>query len=79
MTATHLFCSLTAKLRTPLMKAQDRPDRALVRGQVGTILDVLAPGVFEVEFSDEDGRAYAQLTLKEDERLVLHYAPQEAA
>jgi hypothetical protein len=55
-------------------------DHGLVRGQVGTIVDVLAPGVFEVEFSDTQGRAYAQVPVREEHLMVLHYAPcQQAA
>jgi hypothetical protein len=42
-------------------------------------VETLAPGVFEVEFSDDQGRTYAQLALKEDQLLVLHYQPQQAA
>ncbi len=34
----------------------DLPGRGLCRGQVGTIVEALAPGVFEVEFSDNNGR-----------------------
>ena len=37
----------------------DLPDRNLARGQVGTVVEVLAPGVFEVEFSDDEGKTYA--------------------
>ena len=36
----------------------------LYRGQVGTIIEEYEPGVFEVEFSDNTGRAYAIETLK---------------
>jgi Domain of unknown function (DUF4926) len=53
---------------------EDLPGRALVRGQVGTIVEILAPGVFEVEFSDNDGRTYATLALRENQFLVLHHA-----
>jgi hypothetical protein len=35
--------------------------------------ETLAPGVFEVEFSDNDGRAYATVALKADQLLLLHY------
>ena len=34
----------------------DLPDHKLRRGQVGTVVETLAPDVFEVEFSDDDGR-----------------------
>jgi len=54
---------------------EDLPDRKLRRGQVGTIVEFLAPGVFEVEFTDHDGRAFASLALKEEQLLLLHYEP----
>jgi uncharacterized protein DUF4926 len=57
----------------------DLPARGLRRGQVGTVVEHLGPGVFEVEFSDDDGRAYAQLALRDDQLMVLHYRPQQAA
>jgi hypothetical protein len=57
----------------------DLPDNGLRRGQVGTIVETLSSGVFEVEFSDDQGRTYAQLALKESQLLVLHYQPQQAA
>lgn len=37
----------------------DVPDKGLRHGQVGTIVEALAPGVYEVEFSDDAGRTYA--------------------
>src|SRR3989304_727756 len=42
---------------------EDLPVQRLRRGQVGTIVEVLRPGVYEVEFSDNEGRRYAQLAL----------------
>jgi len=33
----------------------DLPERSLYRGQVGIVVEILAPGVFEVEFSDDEG------------------------
>ncbi len=51
----------------------DMPEAGLVCGQVGTIVEVLAPGVFEVEFSDDGGRAYASLALRSSDRLRLHH------
>ena len=57
---------------------KDIPSRGLVRGQVGTILETLKPGVFEVEFSSDDGRAYASLTLPADQLIVLHYQSKAA-
>jgi hypothetical protein len=57
----------------------DVPERGLRRGQVGTAVDALAPGVFEVEFCDNEGRTYATLALRADQLLVLRYRPVEAA
>lgn len=54
---------------------EDFPQKQLVRGQVGTVVEVLAPGVFEVEFSDGEGRSYAFAPLHADQLMVLHYEP----
>ena len=56
----------------------DRPEHGLVRGQVGTVVEILSAGAFEVEFSDNQGKTYAMLPLKEEELLVLHHAPVRA-
>lgn len=52
---------------------EDIPDRGLRRGQVGTIVEILGPDVFEVEFADNEGRTYATLSLNAKQLLVLHY------
>ena len=67
------------KLLDVVALTEDLPERKLRRGQVGTVVELLDPGVFEVEFTDNDGRAYASLALKENQLLVLYYQPQEAA
>jgi Domain of unknown function (DUF4926) len=54
---------------------QDLPQEGLRRGQVGTVVEYLAPEVFEVEFSDNDGRTYASLGLRADQLMVLWYQP----
>lgn len=54
---------------------EDISDRGLLRGQVGTVVESLDPGVFEVEFVDNDGKTYAMLPLKTSQLLVLHYQP----
>jgi Domain of unknown function (DUF4926) len=58
---------------------EDVPSRGLVRGQVGTVVEKLAPDVFEVEFSDNNGRAYATLAAAADKLLVLRHEAIEAA
>lgn len=58
---------------------KDLPKRGLRKGQVGTVVELLAPRVFEVEFSDDHGRTYASLALPVDQLMVLHYAPARTA
>ena len=53
----------------------DQPELGLDRGQVGTIVEEYESGVFEVEFSDPNGRAYALETLHAEQLLVLHHQP----
>ena len=53
----------------------DLPERGLYIGQVGTVVETLAPGVFEVEFSDDEGRTYASTSLEADQLLALRYEP----
>jgi hypothetical protein len=57
----------------------DVPQHGLVRGQVGTIVEVLRSDVFEVEFSDDEGQTYAQLALPAAALLPLHHRPIRAA
>jgi hypothetical protein len=51
----------------------DIPERSLRRGQVGTVVETLGPEVYEVEFSDDEGRTCASLALKPEQFIVLHY------
>lgn len=53
----------------------DRPQEGLVRGQVGTVVEIWAPGVYEVEFSDSDGATYALVALKAEDLMLLHHEP----
>jgi len=66
------------KLLDVVALLDDIPAKALRRGQVGTIVEVLAPGVFEVEFSDLEGRAYAAAALPATRLMVLHRQPTSA-
>jgi hypothetical protein len=58
---------------------EDLPNRGLCQGQVGTVVEFLAPDVVEVEFTDDDGRAYARLALRSTQIMVLHYQPNRVA
>ena len=51
------------------------PERGLVRGQVGTVVELLGPDVYEVEFVDDSGRTYASLALKAEQLMMLHHQP----
>jgi hypothetical protein len=67
------------KLLDVVALTEDLADRKLRRGQVGTVVENLAPGVFEVEFTDNDGRAFASPALKATQLMILYYQPVEAA
>lgn len=57
----------------------DLPGVGLARGQVGTVVELLGKYTVLVEFSGDDGRAYATVPCPIAELLVLHYAPAVAA
>jgi hypothetical protein len=52
---------------------EDLPREGLYRGQVGTVVETLAPGVYEVDFSDDEGQSYAMKALKAFQLMVLHH------
>jgi hypothetical protein len=56
----------------------DRATDGLARGQVGTVVESLGDDAVLVEFSDDEGRAYAVVPCALPELLVLHYVPQAA-
>ena len=60
------------KLLDVVALLEDLPQIGLYRGQVGTIVEEYEPGIFEIEFSDTTGRAYAIETLTENQ-MLLHY------
>ena len=52
----------------------DQPAEGLRRGQVGTIVEVWEPGVYEVEFADTNGVTYAMVAVRED-LMALYWHP----
>ncbi len=55
---------------------EDMPEQNLWRGQVGTVVEILAAGAaYEVEFCDRDGCPYASLGLRPKQLMVLHHEP----
>lgn len=64
----------TPRLLDAVALLLDVPSHGLLRGQVGTVVELL-DGAYEVEFSDDDGKTYAELALLPDQVLVLHHRP----
>ena len=58
---------------------EDVSEPGLRRGQVGTIVERLATGVYEVEFSDDEGQTYASLSMRADQLLQLQHEPSRQA
>ena len=60
------------KLLDTVALLEDLPERKLRRGEVGTVVELLAPDVYEVEFCDDEGQTYSELALRGDQLIVLH-------
>lgn len=56
---------------------RDLPERGLVRGQVGTVVEILAGSAVEVEFCDDEGHTYATAALQPEDLVRLHHGPLE--
>jgi Domain of unknown function (DUF4926) len=64
----------TVKLLDIVALTVDLPEYGLWRGQVGTVVEILADGAaFEVEFSDRNGRTYESIGLRPNQFMVLHF------
>jgi len=61
------------KLLDVVALTEDLSEHDLRRGQVGTIVEVLGPDAFMVEFVDNAGRTYATLSLRASQLMVLHH------
>ncbi len=61
------------KLLDVVALTEDLPQEGLYCWQVGTVVEILAPDVYEVEFSDDEGQTYATKALKVHQLMVLHY------
>jgi len=58
---------------------EDLPGERLVRGQFGTVVENWAPVIYEFEFCDENGRAYAMVALKVEQLIRLDHVPSHQA
>jgi Domain of unknown function (DUF4926) len=56
----------------------DIPEKGLTRGQVGTVVESLDGVASLIEFSDDEGKAYAIVACPHSELLILHYEPEAA-
>jgi hypothetical protein len=66
----------TPKLLDVVALTVDLPEYNLLRGQVGTVVELLANGAaFEVEFSDSKGQTYESIGLRPEQIMVLHFEP----
>ena len=66
----------TPRLLDVVALLAELPSHGLRRGQVGTVVETLG-GACQVEFSDNEGRAYARATLVPEQLLVRHHRPTE--
>ena len=60
------------KLLDTVALVQDIPSRKLKRGEVGTVVEILAPDVYAVEFCDDEGQTYCELALRDTQIIPLH-------
>lgn len=67
------------KLLDVVALTDNMPQQRLQRGQVGTIVEILAPHVYEVDFADLEGRTYATLAIPEKKLMLLHHHPADRA
>ena len=62
----------TIKLLDTVALREDLPARKLRAGEVGTVVEILADGVYEVEFCDASGQTYAEFALPQRRLIPLH-------
>jgi hypothetical protein len=65
------------KLLSTVAVLEDLPQGGLVRGQIGTVVETLLPGVYEVEFSDQSRRTCASVALRPSRLFELHREPSQ--
>ncbi len=65
--------TVPVKLHDVVAQLEDQPNENLVAGQVGTVVEVHAPGVVEVEFLDAEGRTVALAEFRREQLLVLKH------
>ena len=69
----------TIKVLDVVALTESLPAEGLRRGEVGTVVEQWADSVFEVEFSDDSGRAYAFAAVPAEKLMKLYFRKDEAA
>jgi hypothetical protein len=75
----HMHAMVALLEDVPTKHFENGQPLTLRRGQIGTVVMTYGDGACEVEFADDDGRAFAILSLRPDQLMLLHTAPDYAA
>jgi hypothetical protein len=67
------------KLLDVVALTENLQSEGLRRGEVGTVVETWNDGVFEVEFSDDTGKAYAFAAVPAEKLMKLYFRKDEAA
>jgi Domain of unknown function (DUF4926) len=67
------------KLLDVVALTEDLPEQGLHRGEVGTVVGKWSDDVFEIEFSDDSGKAYAFSAVPAEKLMKLYFRKDEAA
>lgn len=67
------------KLLDVVALTENLASEGLRRGEVGTVVEKWNDGVFEVEFSDDTGEAYAFAAVPAEKLMKLYFRKDEAA
>ncbi len=68
----------TIKLLDVVALLRGVPEKRLLRGQIGTVIECYSNTEFEVEFSDNNEKTISMLTLSTDEIMLLHHELEHA-
>jgi len=63
------------KLLDVVVLTRPMPELGLRKGELGAIVELLADGVFLVEFADTNGSTYAMPTLSAQHLMKVYYEP----
>ena len=67
------------KLLDVVALTENLQSERLRRGEVGTVVETWSEGVFEIEFSDDTGKAYAFAAVPAEKLMKLYFRKDEAA